>query len=112
MIAKLVTFAPTREENIRKMIRAIDEFEITGIETTLSFCKFVLQHEAFGSGNFNTKFVDKYFTPASLENKLEIEEEKIAAALGAYLLDQKKNSTSNPTISKSGNESKWKRNRM
>lgn len=112
MIAKLITFAQSREENIQKMIRAIDEYEITGIETTLPFCKFVLQHEAFITGNFNTKFVEKYFTPACLENKAKEDEEKIAAALGVYLFDQKKIKLKQPQNSVEGTGSKWKKNRI
>ncbi len=63
MIAKLVTYADNREEAISRMIRAIDEYEIVGIETTLGFCKFVLGHEAFTSGNFDTKFIEKHYKP-------------------------------------------------
>ena len=47
MIAKLVTHGKDREEAMQRMIRAIDEYQITGIESTLPFGKFVMQHEAF-----------------------------------------------------------------
>jgi acetyl-CoA carboxylase biotin carboxylase subunit len=60
MIAKLITYGKTREEAMDRMIRAIDEYHITGIKTTLAFGKFVMQHEAFRSGNFNTHFVSKH----------------------------------------------------
>ena len=59
------------ERAIEKTIRAIDEYEITGLETTLGFCKFVMNHEAFRSGNFDTKFVEKYFKPELLEGSLK-----------------------------------------
>ncbi|MDX5422800.1 MAG: acetyl-CoA carboxylase biotin carboxylase subunit, partial [Hymenobacteraceae bacterium] len=62
MIAKLVTFGKDRQEAIDKMLRAIDEYQITGIETTLPFGKYVLQHEAFVSGNFDTKFIERHYT--------------------------------------------------
>ena len=68
MIAKLVTHGKDREEAMQRMIRAIDEYQITGIETTLPFGKFVMQHEAFRSGNFDTHFVGKYFTPEKLQH--------------------------------------------
>jgi acetyl/propionyl-CoA carboxylase alpha subunit len=58
MIAKLVVVAENRNAAIAKMIRAIKEYEITGIKTTLGFCQFVLQHEAFCSGKFDTTFVN------------------------------------------------------
>src|SRR3954467_7202495 len=69
MIAKLVTWGKDREEAIQRMIRAIDEYQISGVQTTLSFCRFVLEHEAFTSGNFDTHFIKKYFTPEMLDSK-------------------------------------------
>ncbi len=61
MIAKLITHGSTRDEARMRMIRAIDEYKITGIKTTLPFCKFVFEHSAFIDGSFDTKFVEKYF---------------------------------------------------
>jgi acetyl-CoA carboxylase biotin carboxylase subunit len=84
MIAKLICHAEDRAGAIEKMIRAIDEYEITGLETTLGFCKFVMQHEAFRSGNFDTRFVENYFRPATLLSSNE-EEELIAAVLATTL---------------------------
>ena len=60
------------------MIRAIDEYKITGVETTLSFCRFVMDHEAFVSGNFDTNFVQHHFKPEML--KAYNEEEAMIAA--------------------------------
>ncbi len=68
MIAKLITHAQNRGAAIRKMIRAIREYEITGIQTTLGFCRFVMQHDAFISGNFDTRFVENYFKPDVLQD--------------------------------------------
>ena len=93
MIAKLVTFGKDRQEAIDKMVRAIDEYQITGIETTLPFGKFVLQHEAFVSGNFDTKFIERYFTPEVLAPQHEEEVDEIAAVLAAILVNQRKPAT-------------------
>ncbi len=79
MIAKLITYGKDREEAIERMIRAIDEYDITGIKTTLAFGKFVMQHTAFKEGNFDTHFVGKYFNAESLIN--EDEDEALMAAL-------------------------------
>ena len=79
MIAKLITFGKDREEAIERMVRAINEYHITGITTTLPFGLFVMQHEAFTSGNFDTHFVKKYFTPQSLQT--DNEDEALVAAL-------------------------------
>jgi len=111
MIAKLVTFGKDRQEAIEKMIRAIDEYQITGIETTLPFGKYVLQHDAFVSGNFDTKFIERYFTPDVLKPQATEAEETIAVALAAMLMQKQK-----PTIAESGTTqtiatSNWRKNR-
>jgi acetyl/propionyl-CoA carboxylase alpha subunit len=61
MIAKLVVHAATRELALARAIRAIDEYVIVGCETTLPFARFVLQHEDFTSGQFDTHFVQNRF---------------------------------------------------
>ncbi|MDL5047118.1 acetyl-CoA carboxylase biotin carboxylase subunit [Oscillatoria amoena NRMC-F 0135] len=85
MIAKMICHAETRDHAIKKTIRAIDEYEITGIETTLGFCRYVMEHDAFRSGKFDTKFVEKYFTPDVLNRKPDAVEELLAAALATQL---------------------------
>ncbi|AXT20259.1 acetyl-CoA carboxylase biotin carboxylase subunit [Flavobacteriaceae bacterium AU392] len=90
MLSKLITYGDTREEAIQLMKRAIDNYKIEGIQTTLPFGKFVCEHDAFTSGNFDTHFVKKYYSPDSLKTKQE-EDAKIAAlvAVKQYLEDQK-----------------------
>lgn len=108
MIAKLVTYGKDREEARKRMIRAIDEYQIDGVATTLSFCKFALDHEAFVSGNFDTHFVKHYFKPEVLDHS-DQEEEKIAAYLGVKLLDSKKAKASQ--LRPNNLVSNWKKNR-
>lgn len=60
MIAKLIVHAPTRDEAIDKMRRALEEFVIEGIHTTIPFHSKLMQHEQFVSGEFNTKFLELY----------------------------------------------------
>lgn len=84
MIAKLVTHGKDREEARQRMLKAIDDYKITGLNTTLDFCKFALEHEAFISGDFDTKFVEKYFSPEKL-NVFSEENEALAIALAAHL---------------------------
>ena len=57
MIAKLVVWAENRDECIQKCIDAINEYQIAGVKTTLDFGLFVLKHEAFRSGDFDTNFI-------------------------------------------------------
>lgn len=90
MLSKLVTYGKTREESIEKMIEAIDNYIVKGVATTLPFGKFVMQHEAFRSGEFDTGFVKKYYDAEKLKAQLDTEAE-IAAylALQNYLNDKK-----------------------
>lgn len=89
MLAKLITYGKTREEAIQLMLKAIHEYEIEGVMTTLPFGKFVFEHEAFRSGNFDTHFVKKYYSAEKLEDEIQ-EEAKLAAlvALKKYLEDK------------------------
>ncbi len=88
MISKLITYGANREQARLRMLRAIEEYEISGVATTLDFCSFALKHEAFISGKFDTKFVEKYFTPEVLD-EADPEKEQIAIALASLLIDQK-----------------------
>jgi len=90
MLSKLITFGETREEAIELMIKAIDNYDVKGVQTTLPFGRFVCQHEAFRSGNFDTHFVKKYYLPSLLEEQHKKEAEIAAKiALRRYLEDQK-----------------------
>lgn len=90
MLAKLITYGDTREEAIQLMINAITEYHVEGVQTTLPFGKFVFEHEAFRSGNFDTHFVKKYYNPDELKNQIN-KEAQIAAlvAMKQYFEDQK-----------------------
>lgn len=108
MIAKLVVHAENRDEARMKMVRAIDEYNITGVKTTLSFCKFVMKHPAFVSGKFDTGFVTNHYSPEMLDETDETEKE-IAALMSVFT--QK---PSGVTVSSTDNESvvsRWKTNR-
>ncbi len=84
MIAKLITYGKTRAEAIQLMKTAIQDYKIEGIATTLPFGKYVCEHEAFTSGNFDTHFVKNYYSPEQLLSQ-QAEERKIAAALAVQL---------------------------
>ena len=109
MIAKLVTHGKDREEAIRRMTKAIDEYVITGVETTLAFCKYTINHEKFKDGTFDTNFVKNYFSDPSVLDNFDPEEEKVAAMFAAILFDglNEGNQASNSGSSKSS----WKANR-
>ena len=111
MISKLIVHAENREAAIAKMIRAIDDYQIAGIETTLSFCRFALQHEAFVSGNFDTNFVKHYFKPELLERPATEDELEVAALFAAW--DRTQQISATPAIAPQATTSKsaWKERR-
>ncbi len=84
MIAKLVTYGQTREAAIELMLEAIKQYEIEGIQTTLPFGKFVCEHEAFTSGNFDTHFVKNYYSADKILAERAAEAE-LAAKIGLKL---------------------------
>ena len=90
MIAKLATHGATRAEAIAKMIEAISNYDIKGIETTLPFGRFVMEHPAFVSGDFDTGFVKNFFSPDLIADSTK-ETAEIAAlfALKAHLEHKK-----------------------
>lgn len=60
MIAKLITTAQTREEAINKMKRALDEFYIEGVKTTIPFHRQLMDDPAYVEGNYTTKFMETF----------------------------------------------------
>ncbi|SEB16408.1 acetyl-CoA carboxylase biotin carboxylase subunit [Pedobacter hartonius] len=110
MIAKLITFGADRQEAISRMLRAISEYDITGIQTTLNFGKFVMEHEAFISGNFDTHFVAKYFNPDVIDEGAE--DEALIAAIVALTRFKPDNSSGATSTARSGLENNWRKNRL
>jgi len=104
LIAKLVVHAQTRTEAIQKILQAIKEYKIEGVATTLTFGTFVFEHEAFISGNFDTHFVKKYYTPEKIKEKQKSNAEIAAIVALKYWLNQKQ--LLNPVANKS---TSWKR---
>lgn len=86
MIAKLVVHAENRERAMERMIRAIDEYQVSGVHTTLQFGRWVMQHPKFRSGEFDTGFIPRYFSAGSTAiSKSEVNEEDVAAILAATI---------------------------
>lgn len=108
MISKLITFGKDREEARIRMIRACEDYRIVGPKNTLSFGKYVMEHERFISGDFDTHFVQKHYDPQALTSSDEAEQE-VAAMVLAHLLE---NTGSKKATSGSGQKaSAWKKNR-
>ncbi|MGX9987399.1 acetyl-CoA carboxylase biotin carboxylase subunit [Soonwooa purpurea] len=90
MLSKLIVHGKDRNEAIEKMLVAIQDYKVEGVSTTLPFGSFVFNHEAFRSGNFDTNFVKKYYSPEIIvENQAKEAEVAALVALKQYLEDQK-----------------------
>ncbi len=105
MIAKLIVHGATREEAIARMERAIDDYAISGVETTLPFCRFVMGHPAFRSGRYDTLFVRDHFRPELLEG--DDPAERVAAALVAAHLANEANSMPTTEMAGAHQPSSW-----
>jgi acetyl/propionyl-CoA carboxylase alpha subunit len=105
MLAKLIAHSSTRSNAITAMHRALSDYVISGVETTIPFCRFVMEHEAFTTGKFDTHFATKYFSPEKLESTDKAEEE-IAAVAAALVLSEAEEERNN--ISVAATVSKWK----
>jgi acetyl-CoA carboxylase biotin carboxylase subunit len=111
MMAKVITWGQDRVEAIESMKRALAEFNIQGIKSTIPFCLFVLNNASFQNGEFDTKFVETYFDPEKL-NTLSTRQE-IAAVVAAVLLQS--GAQHQHMVSKNHpkrEQSPWKRNRL
>ena len=108
MISKLIVHAPTREEAIEKMTKAIGDYDIVGIKTTLDFCKFTINHAAFKSGDFDTHFVPQYFSDTSVMDNTDKNKQEIAAVMANYFLE---NNSEKASYEASANFNSWSTNR-
>ncbi|MCE7066189.1 acetyl/propionyl/methylcrotonyl-CoA carboxylase subunit alpha [Dyadobacter sp. CY326] len=108
MIAKLITYGSDRAEAIQKMVRAIDEYKISGVQTTLPFCRFVMNHAAFISGAFDTNFVTTYFKPEMLHSDLNKDAATLAALISAQIQLETTSNHESQTMAESDNATKWK----
>jgi propionyl-CoA carboxylase alpha chain len=108
MIAKLVVHGTDRTDAIEKMKRAIHDFKIVGVKTTLDFGLFVLNHPNFISGDFDTGFVDKYYQASDLNYPLNPEQKNTLDKFFATFELEKpaEDIRINNTI-----QSNWKKNR-
>jgi propionyl-CoA carboxylase alpha chain len=88
------------------MRRALSEYRIAGVQTTIPFCRFVLEHPVFLDGTFSTHFVSNHFTPDVLKPKKPRHD--LAAAVGAALAGMHNGTTSDePSTSDDTQWSPW-----
>ena len=111
MISKLTSWGRDRDASIRRMIRALDEYEIAGVQTTIPFCRFAMEHKAFRDGHFSTHFVDDHFTPDALS--VDADSKDDLAALAATLYEAASDDKPTAAASQNGTPSRspWKNRR-
>jgi propionyl-CoA carboxylase alpha chain len=110
MISKLCAHAPDRRLAIQKMLRALCEYEIAGVETTIPFCEYTLSHNSFAEGNYDTHFVGDHFKPAEAFALTE-DEEQVGAIIAALLKHQTGNNHQSGSKPESLPVSNWWQNR-
>jgi acetyl-CoA carboxylase biotin carboxylase subunit len=107
MLSKLIVHAANREEAMCGMIRAIDDYTISGVKNTLRFCRFVMEHPAFVSGNFDTNFIRDHYKPEMLRPEFSEAELEVAALFSAYIRESESKHAI-PVVETSSGPSPWK----
>ncbi len=97
LLAKLIVWGVNRDAAIRRMLEAISQYEVEGVATTLPFGRFVMEHEAFITGQFDTNFVKQYFTPELIKAK-EAEEASVAARVALQFFEAEKRQLRVPDV--------------
>ncbi|MEX0778453.1 MAG: acetyl-CoA carboxylase biotin carboxylase subunit [Balneolales bacterium] len=108
LISKLITHGKDRKQAIQRMDRALQEYEIAGVKTTIPFCRYVMNHSAFTDSKYDTHFVGDHFAPSQLdlsEDDAEHEIAAIGAALVMAVSDGSDGSHEQTTVAV--NESEW-----
>ncbi len=105
LLAKLVAWGTTRAEAIERMRRALGEYEIAGIETTIPFFRRVLEHPDFVAGRIDTGFIDRVLAEGLLSRAEPLPEEECVAALAAALEAWRNGRAASPAAAPS---SAWK----
>ena len=107
MISKLSVFGTDREDARKKMLRALNEYEIVGCRTTIPFCEYALNHEAFITGNYDTHFVKDHFKPEELYPEVD----KDLLALTAALLKEHEQTAEQYAVTVSETSDWWNNRR-
>ncbi|MEX0944276.1 MAG: acetyl-CoA carboxylase biotin carboxylase subunit [Balneolaceae bacterium] len=82
MLSKLCSHSHDRKSSIQKMLRALDEYEVSGVKTTIPFCKYTLNHQSFKKGVYDTHFVKDHFNPkVNTSNKTDFDAIMIVSSM-------------------------------
>ncbi len=110
MIGKLICWGGDREEARKRMLRALREFSISGVQTSLGFCASVLEHHAFAEGKYDTHILEEYLEEILDLSKDDSAEVPAGLAAAAFALQTMHHGSSPPSTGKKETppESRWK----
>jgi acetyl-CoA carboxylase biotin carboxylase subunit len=111
MVAKLITWGADRTEAIDRMKRALSEFVVKGIKTSIPFHQSVLRHPVFLAGRYDTGFIDDHMGGGMGEAEEPGEERRVAvmlAAIAAYRRDKERAERASSTASEGGDDNPWR----
>jgi acetyl-CoA carboxylase biotin carboxylase subunit len=108
IISKLVAWGKDREEAIARMKRALSEYVVTGVKTTIPFHIRVMNNRHFLEGNFDTNFIEKVFFQEEKQRELPHYEVAVIAAAIQLYLDERKQAIAQRPVGTGGPVSMWK----
>jgi acetyl-CoA carboxylase biotin carboxylase subunit len=106
LLAKLIAWGPTREEAIQRMSRALEEYQIHGIKTTIQFYQRVMENPIFLAGNVTTSFIDEIFAGSDYNRQHPLLDVGLIAA--AIFEFERLNSASVPARPQNKSQSNWR----
>jgi acetyl-CoA carboxylase biotin carboxylase subunit len=105
LMAKIITWGQSRTDAIASMNRALLEFTIEGVKTTIPFCRYILHHEKFVHGDINTRFIDNNFSPDSLSD-VDVASSRAAMAAAILIQSESRKQIELPAVD--GQTTNWK----
>jgi acetyl-CoA carboxylase biotin carboxylase subunit len=103
LLAKLIVWAPDRPAALRRMRRALGEYLVLGVATTIPFHRWLMEHPSFVGGDLETGFVDRHWSGEPAHNPADLENVAIAAALAAHTRRQSRR----PAAPSADSGSRW-----
>ncbi len=106
LLGKLISWGNNRKEAMARMIRALSEFHIVGIETTIPFCKMFIEHPRFQNGNYGTKTLDEIKDELLASLQQLSDDRSLAAGIGAIqksVISQNKATTNSSNVQQKSN---------
>jgi acetyl-CoA carboxylase biotin carboxylase subunit len=108
MLAKLITWGLTRDDAIQRMNRALREYKITGVKTSISFLEKIMTTDDFVKGKYDTGFIEKNTDHLFIKPDCDVECQDIALVV-AYVDYLNKIKHHKPSVSQKNGETAWKK---